>query len=48
MRIRERALSYVEHIDHDSKAWKALQAYLDGINQYQFFQAEDGIRDFAP
>lgn len=35
LRIRERALSYVEHIDHDSKAWKALQAYLDGINQYQ-------------
>ncbi len=35
LRIRERALSYVEHVDHDSKAWKALQAYLDGINQYQ-------------
>ena len=35
LRIRERALSYVEHMDHDSAAWKALQAYLDGINQYQ-------------
>lgn len=35
LRIRERALSYVEHMDHDSPAWKALQAYLDGINQFQ-------------
>ncbi|RZA13192.1 MAG: penicillin acylase family protein, partial [Proteobacteria bacterium] len=35
LRIRERALSYVEHMNPDSAAWKALQAYLDGINQYQ-------------
>jgi len=35
LRIRERSLSYVEHMDHESAAWKALQAYLDGINQYQ-------------
>jgi len=35
LRIRERALSYVEHMDHESAPWKALQAYLDGVNQYQ-------------
>ncbi len=35
LRIRERALSYVEQMDHESASWKALQAYLDGINQYQ-------------
>jgi len=35
LRIRERALSYAEHMDPDSASSKALQAYLDGINQYQ-------------
>ncbi|WP_367086120.1 penicillin acylase family protein [Pseudomonas sp. HOU2] len=35
LRIRERAASYVASLDKQSPAWKALQAYLDGINQYQ-------------
>ncbi|WOE79340.1 penicillin acylase family protein [Pseudomonas protegens] len=35
LRIRERADSYVAGLDHQSPAWKALEAYLDGINQYQ-------------
>lgn len=35
LRIRERAESYVAALDRQSAAWKALQAYLDGINQYQ-------------
>ncbi|WP_236178764.1 MULTISPECIES: penicillin acylase family protein [Pseudomonas] len=35
LRIRERAASYVAGLDRQSPAWKALQAYLDGINQYQ-------------
>ncbi|KRP63167.1 penicillin acylase family protein [Pseudomonas trivialis] len=35
LRIRERAADYVAHMDHESATWKALQAYLDGINQYQ-------------
>ncbi len=35
LRIRERAESYVAALDKESAAWKALQAYLDGINQYQ-------------
>ena len=35
LRIRERAASYVAGLDKQSPAWKALQAYLDGINQYQ-------------
>ncbi|WP_095081810.1 penicillin acylase family protein [Pseudomonas sp. Irchel s3h17] len=35
LRIRERADSYVAALDKQSPAWKALQAYLDGINQYQ-------------
>ncbi|PQP04731.1 penicillin acylase family protein [Pseudomonas frederiksbergensis] len=35
LRIRERADSYVATLDRQSPAWKALQAYLDGINQYQ-------------
>lgn len=35
LRIRERAATYVAHMDHQSASWKALQAYLDGINQYQ-------------
>ena len=35
LRIRERAASYVNELDKQSPAWLALQAYLDGINQYQ-------------
>ncbi|MBX9410190.1 penicillin acylase family protein [Pseudomonas baetica] len=35
LRIRERAASYVASLDQQSPAWKGLQAYLDGINQYQ-------------
>jgi penicillin G amidase len=35
LRIRERADAYVAAQDKQSPAWKALQAYLDGINQYQ-------------
>ena len=35
LRIRERAASYVASLDRQSPAWKGLQAYLDGINQYQ-------------
>ncbi|KAE9640569.1 penicillin acylase family protein [Pseudomonas sp. PB103] len=35
LRIRERAASYVANLDKQSPAWKGLQAYLDGINQYQ-------------
>ncbi|UCZ82777.1 penicillin acylase family protein [Pseudomonas sp. L5B5] len=35
LRIRERADSYVATLDRQSPAWKALEAYLDGINQYQ-------------
>ncbi len=35
LRIRERAASYVAELDHQSPSWLALQAYLDGINQYQ-------------
>ncbi len=35
LRIRERAADYVAHMDNESATWKALQAYLDGINQYQ-------------
>ena len=35
LRIRERADRYVAGLDRQSPAWKALEAYLDGINQYQ-------------
>ncbi|WDH35129.1 penicillin acylase family protein [Pseudomonas chlororaphis] len=35
LRIRERADSYVAGLDRQSPAWKGLQAYLDGVNQYQ-------------
>ncbi len=35
LRIRERAASYVASLDKQSPSWKALQAYMDGINQYQ-------------
>ncbi len=35
LRIRERAASYAASLDRQSAASQALQAYLDGINQYQ-------------
>ena len=35
LRIRERATTYAAQMDRQSPHWKALQAYLDGINQYQ-------------
>jgi penicillin amidase len=35
LRIREQADVYVARQDQQSPAWQALQAYLDGINQYQ-------------
>jgi len=35
LRIRDRAASYVAEQDKQSPAWLGLQAYLDGINQYQ-------------
>ena len=35
LRIREQAAVYVARQDKHSPAWLALQAYLDGINQYQ-------------
>lgn len=35
LRIRERADEYVARQDKNTPAWKALQAYLDGVNQYQ-------------
>jgi penicillin amidase len=40
LRIREQADWQVTHADHDSPAWHALQAYLDGINAYQ----QQGLR----
>ena len=35
LRIRERAASYIAEQDQQSPAWQGLQAYLDGVNQYQ-------------
>lgn len=35
LRIREHADLQVAHADHNSPAWQALQAYLEGINGYQ-------------
>ncbi len=35
LRIREHADAYVAHQDKTTPAWQALQAYLDGVNQYQ-------------
>lgn len=35
LRIRDRATSYIAEQDKTSPAWLALQAYLDGVNQYQ-------------
>ena len=40
LRIRERAARYITELDHQSPAWLALQAYLDGINQYQATRAK--------
>ena len=39
LRIRERAASYLAELDPQSPAFLALQAYLDGINQYQAHHA---------
>ncbi len=35
LRIREHADAYVATHDQQTPAWRALQAYLDGINQFQ-------------
>ena len=35
LRIRERADTYMASVDKTSPTWLAMQAYLDGINQYQ-------------
>lgn len=35
LRIREHADAYVARHDKNTPTWKAFQAYLDGINQYQ-------------
>ncbi|RRV03974.1 penicillin acylase family protein [Pseudomonas sp. v388] len=35
LRIRDHAAAYVARQDQNSPTWQALQAYLDGINQYQ-------------
>jgi penicillin amidase len=35
LRIRDRADEYVARQDKNTPAWKALQAYLDGVNQFQ-------------
>lgn len=35
LRIREHADAYVAGHDKQSPAWRALQAYLDGVNQFQ-------------
>lgn len=35
LRIREHADAYVARLDKQSPTWAALQAYLDGINQFQ-------------
>ncbi|WP_460119903.1 penicillin acylase family protein [Pseudomonas sp. S2_C03] len=35
LRIRERAETYLANLDKQSPAFLAMQAYLDGINQYQ-------------
>ncbi|MEB0205083.1 penicillin acylase family protein [Pseudomonas sp. CCC3.1] len=40
LRIRERAASYMTELDQQSPAFLALQAYLDGINQYQATHAK--------
>lgn len=35
LRIREQAARMVERLDHQSPSWLALQAYLDGVNNWQ-------------
>ncbi|WP_435606704.1 penicillin acylase family protein [Pseudomonas knackmussii] len=35
LRLRDRAATYVAHQDTSSPSWKALQAYLDGVNAFQ-------------
>jgi penicillin amidase len=35
LRIRQHADEYVARQDKSTPAWKALQAYLDGVNQFQ-------------
>ena len=40
LRIRDRAASYLAELDQQSPAFLALQAYLDGINQYQATHAK--------
>ncbi|WP_313462651.1 penicillin acylase family protein [Pseudomonas nitroreducens] len=35
LRIRDHAAEYVKTQDKNSPAWKALVAYLDGVNQFQ-------------
>ncbi|WP_347907541.1 penicillin acylase family protein [Pseudomonas grandcourensis] len=40
LRIREHADAYVTGIDKQSSSWRALEAYLDGINQYQASHAK--------
>ncbi|MDH0745671.1 penicillin acylase family protein [Pseudomonas sp. GD03842] len=35
LRIREHADAYVARQDKNTPAWQALEAYLDGVNQYQ-------------
>jgi penicillin amidase len=35
LRIREHADAYVAKQDKNTPQWKALEAYLDGVNQYQ-------------
>ena len=35
LRIRDRAVSYIAEQDKQSASWLGLQAYLDGVNQYQ-------------
>ncbi|OCT22551.1 penicillin acylase family protein [Pseudomonas putida] len=35
LRIREQAALMAQRLDHQSPAWHALQAYLDGVNAWQ-------------
>ena len=35
LRIREQATRMAQRQDQQSPAWQALQAYLDGVNQWQ-------------
>lgn len=40
LRIREHADAYVAKQDKNTPQWKALEAYLDGVNQYQHTHAK--------